>query len=225
MYLNDSPAASFPRDHYLGQSLPPVPYKEPFPIIKKECPWEHRGAMDAYLALQNIKWFEPFHRQLYEAAHNSKLSLGRGDELRLNPDPEALRKLVVNEVGNEVAVNIAGAVGKWAFGPEIARLFHLADLIHKFLAIYEGIQNTKLVNEQDRSLWKEALQKKLSLFIDIKARALVRKNPQLNEFKVRSWLHDNYWLYDKRRSAVARYYLMEEGHCGRERIQPRMSPA
>src|SRR4030095_9781019 len=73
MYLYDSPA-SFSRSQNLGQSPvsprkkssiwePSLPqYTEPFPNIKRDCPWEHRKAMDAYLALQEVKYFQPYYK-------------------------------------------------------------------------------------------------------------------------------------------------------------------
>ena len=220
MYVYDS-RGSFPQSQNLGEpTVPQVQYKEPFPNIKKECPRDHRKAMDALLAVQDMKFFEPFYKQLYVAATNAKLSLGRGDELILNPDQETLRELVVDEVGHEVAVNMAAAVAKWTFGPEVARMFPLMDLILKFKVIYEGIQNTKLVNEQDRSLREKAFEKKLSLFIDIKARALVRKDPTKDEFKLRAWLHEQYKRYAQRQRTLLNYTLWDDTHCGKERGTP-----
>jgi hypothetical protein len=181
--------------------------------------------MDAHLALQKMKWFEPYFMQLYEATHNSSLALGKGDELVLNPDVNALRKLVANEVGSHVAEKMAAAVARWAFGPEVAKIFALADIILKFQAVYQGIQNTKLVNEQRHSMRDEATQKKLSMFIAIKARAIMQKNPGLDEFKVRNWLYQNYMEYDKKLKERLQYQLMDDSRCGTMRIQPTMRPA
>jgi hypothetical protein len=171
--------------------------------------------MDAHLALQKLKWFEPYFRQLYEATHNSSLALGKGDELVLNPDVNALRKLVANEVGHHVAEKMAAAVARWAFGPEVAKAFALLDIILKFQAVYQGIQNTKLVNEQRHSLRAEATQKKLSMFIAIKARAITSKNPRLDEFKVRNWLFQNYMEYDKKLKERLQYQNMDDSRCGK----------
>jgi hypothetical protein len=175
--------------------------------------------MDTHLALQEMKWFEPYYRQLYEATYNSSLSLGHGDELVLNPDRTALRKLVADEVGEDVAEKMAAAVARWAFGPEVARIFGLLDIIHKFQAVYQGIQNVKLVNEQNHSLRAEAIQKKLSMFIDIKARAITRKNPTLDEFKVRNWLYQNYTKYDGRAKERLKYQILDDSRCGKETPQ------
>ena len=181
--------------------------------------------MDAHAALQKMQWFEPYYRQLHEATHNSSLALGKGDELVLNPDVDALRKLVANEVGQHVAEKMAAAVARWAFGPEVAKAFALLDIILKFQAVYQGIQNTKLVNEQRHSLRAEATQKKLSMFIAIKARAITLKNPRLDEFKVRSWLFEKYTEYDKKRRERLQYQNMDDSRCGRMPRQTSISPA
>jgi hypothetical protein len=179
--------------------------------------------MDAHLALQKMQLFRPYFMQLHEATHNSSLSLGHGDELVLNPDPAAVRNLVVNEVGHEVAEKMAAAIARWTFGPEVAKIFGLLDIIHKFQAVYQGIQNTKLVNEQNRSLRAEAIQKKLSMFIAIKARAIVRKNPGLDEFKVRDWLYRTYMEYTKRLQERQKYQNRDDSRCGKVKVQTSIS--
>jgi hypothetical protein len=181
--------------------------------------------MDAHFALQKMQNFRAYFMQLHEATHNSSLSLGHGDELVLNPDPAAVRNLVANEVGHDVAEKMAAAIARWTFGPEVAKIFGLLDIILKFQAVYQGIQNVKLVNEQNRSLRAEAIQKKLSMFIAIKARAITQKNPTLDEFKVRDWLYRNYMEYEKLMRERLQYQLMDDSRCGRMKIQPTMRPA
>lgn len=170
--------------------------------------------MAAHNALLEMKSFEPYFMQLHEATHNSSLSLGRGDELVLNPDTNALRKLVADEVGKDVAEKMAGAIARWTFGPEVAKVFALADIILKFQAVYQGIRNVELVNEQRHSKRAEATQKKLSMFIAIKARAMVRKNPTWAEYKVQNWLRERYAEYGRRLNERQKYQNLNDARCG-----------
>ena len=218
MYIYPSAASAlgFPS---VGEPPTLPPYQDPFPNIKSTCPQEWNRAMDAHLALQKFNWFEPYYKQLHEATHNSSLALGKGDELVLNPDVNILRNLVADEVGHHVAEKMASAIARWTFGPEVAKAFALLDIILKFQAAYQGIQNTKLVNEQRHSLRAEATQKKLWMFISIKARAITRKDPRKDEFKVRTWLYENYTEYDKRRKERLQYQNMNDSRCGKMRPQ------
>jgi hypothetical protein len=225
MYLYDNPAA-FLRPQNLGQPVNPPQYKEPFPNIKSDCPWEHRKAMDAYLALEEVKYFLPYYKQLYDAAHNASLSLDRHDGLVVNPNPETVRALVIGEVGSEVAKGLVENLANWALGERggarVGYLLNVLDLLHKLLTIYEGIQNVKLVNEQNKSMREKALQTKLNFFIGIKARAIRVKNPGIDEFKLMNFLREKYWEYDQKSKDLLNYRLMEEGRCGKERIHQRM---
>ena len=225
MYLYDNPAA-FLRSQSLGEPVNPPQYKEPFPNIKSDCPWEYRNATGAYLALQELRYFQPYYKQLSDAASNASLSLDRHDGLVVNPNPDTVRALVVGEVGAEVAKGLVENLAHWAagerVGAKVGYLLNVLDLLHKLLTIYEGIKNVKLVNEQNLSMRDEAFKTKLDFFIGVKSRAIRVKNPGIDEFKLMSFLRDKYWEYDRKSKELLNYQLMEEGRCGKERIQPRM---
>jgi hypothetical protein len=144
----------------------------------------------------------------------------------VNPNPETVRALVIGEVGSEVAKGLVENLANWALGERggarVGYLLNVLDLLHKLLTIYEGIQNVKLVNEQNKSMREKALQTKLNFFIGIKARAIRVKNPGIDEFKLMNFLREKYWEYDQKSKDLLNYRLMEEGRCGKERIHQRM---
>jgi len=182
--------------------------------------------MNAFLALEELKYFQPYYKQLSDAALNASLSLNRHDGLVVNPNPDTVRELVVGEVGAETAKATVEMLAKWAGGEVVAEraayLLGVLDLLHKLLTIYEGIENVKLVNEQNRSMRDKAFQTKLDFFIGVKARAIRVKEPGIDEFKLRAWLREKYWDYRQKSMELSKYQLMDEGRCGKEKIQPRM---
>jgi outer membrane protein OmpA-like peptidoglycan-associated protein len=202
-----------------------APYVEPFPNIKKECPWEHGKAMDALLAMHDVKFFEALYKQLHDAASNASLSLSARDELVLNPDRSSFLKLLEGELASELAEELAEGLAKRVFSPRVARLVPLLDLLGKFAAIHEGIRNKELVNEQRGRLRDEAFRRKLSLLMDIKARLLRSKDPIKTEAQIKAWLWHQYWRFDERSKRLLTYRLMDESHCYKARIQPTMRPA
>jgi hypothetical protein len=182
--------------------------------------------MNALLALEELKYFQPYYKQLSDAVVNASLSLDRHDGLVVNPNPDTVRELVVGEVGVELAKATGEMLAHFA-GGEVAEarasyLLGVLDLLHKLLHIYEGIQNVKLVNEQNRSMRDEAFRTKLDFFIGVKARAMRVKDPGIDEFKLRAWLREKFLDYKKKSMELLNYQLMDEGSCGKERIQPRM---
>jgi hypothetical protein len=227
MYIYDNPAA-FPRSQNLGQPAKLPQYKDPFPNIKSGCPWEYRNAMNAFFALQELKYFQPYYKQLADAVANASLSLDRHDGLVVNPNPDTVRELVVGEAGVEVAKGVVENLVHFAKGETAALraglLLNVLDLLHKLLTIHEGIENVKLVNEQNGSKRDKAFRTKLDFFIGVKARAIRVKQPGIDEFKLGAWLREKFWDYRQKSMELLNYQLMDEGRCGKEKIPQRMYP-
>lgn len=200
--------------------LTPPPYVPPFPNIKQHCPWEYDGAVKAQNEFKKMEWFAPLYKDIYDAAVNASLSLGRGDTLVIKPEKESFLKLLGKEVVQDLSKHIVEKILSNIFDESVMRALGLFDLVLKIAAIYQGIQNVKLVNEQQRSMRDEAMRKKVSFFVDAKAQLLLRKRPGADPFKLRNWLFTSYWRYDSVSKSYLEYQLKEQSRCGRERIQP-----
>ena len=204
-------------------SLPP--YVDPFPNINRYCHHEYNNALDAQLALKKMDYFAKIYKDIYDAAANASLSLGRGDSLVINPEKESFLKLLGDEVVSSIKGEIYSKIVAGIFDETVASYLGVVDVLLKLAEVYQGIQNVKLVNEQRGSMREEAWRAKVSFFVDVKAKMLLKKMPGTDPFKLRDWVLYQFWLYDKLRLRLANYYIMEESRCGQERIQPRMSPA
>lgn len=223
MYLYDRPLLGMQAGLHEASPLPA--YVPPFPNIKQYCPWEYDNAVKAQNAFKKMEWFAPLYKGIYDSAANASLSLGRGDSLVINPEKESFLKLLGKEVVDTLTQDIRDKILSNIFDESVMRFLGFLDLVLKIADIYQGIQNVKLVNEQHRSMRDEAMRRKVSFFVDAKARLLLRKLPGADPFKLRHWLFTSYWRFDSLSKAYLGYQLKEESRCGRVRIQPTIRPA
>jgi hypothetical protein len=203
-------------------SLPP--YVDPFPNINRYCHHEYNNALDAQLALKKMDYFAKIYKDIYDAAANASLSLGRGDSLVINPEKESFLKLLGDEVASSIKGEIYDKIVAGIFDETVASYLGVVDVLLKLAEVYQGIQNVKLVNEQRGSKRDEAWKAKVSFFVDVKAKMLLKKTPGIDPFKLRYWVFEQFWLYDKLRSRVADYYNLERSRCGQEIPQTTIGP-
>ena len=210
----------------MGPPSPPLaPYVDPFPNINRYCNHEYNNALDAKAELKKMENFAKTYKEIYDAAANASLSLGRGDSLVINPEKETFLKLLGEEIVSSIKGEVYDKIAKSIFDESVAKYLGLLDIFLKLVDVYQGIQNVKLVNEQRKSKFEEAWKVKVSFFVDVKAKLLLKKLPGVDPFKLRYWVFEKWWQYDKLRQRVASYYIMEESRCGQQRIHPRMNPA
>ena len=227
MYLVDqttSTASSF--QGFAEPRVPsPAPYVDPFPNINRYCRREYNNALDALTERKKMDWFAPIHKQIYDAAANASLSLGRGDSLVINPEKESFLKLLGEEVISSLKQDIYQKILAGVFDETVASYLGVLDILLKLRDVYQGIQNVKLVNEQWKSKRDEAWRAKVSFFVDVKAKLLLKKMPAgTDPFQLRYVIWETFWRFDKIRMRVANYYILEQSRCGQEPPQTTMGP-
>jgi hypothetical protein len=229
MYLYDQTTSTAPQGAFQGFAEPPppspAPYVDPFPNINKYCHWQYNNALDALAERKKMDYFAPIYKQIYDAATNASLSLGRGDSLVINPEKESFLKLLGEEIVSSIKQEIYQKIVAGIFDETVASYLGVLDILLKLRDVYQGIQNVKLVNEQWKSKRDEAWRAKVSFFVDVKAKLLLKKMPGTDPFKLRYFIWEQFWRFDKIRMRVANYYILEESRCGQQRIQPTMRPA